>query len=138
MIVKRNNEEGYFTFVLKGNEKNRRKELRNLFLNVISADVCTILNSILSERQKLAIGIASSVIQETLLSKDGVKIPCYAGFEFLKNIQSIELLWFCLWMFPWICVSSRKLGSVVLSLEPGVVPAETAWDYQFPCLTSLL
>lgn len=71
VIVKCNNVKGYFTFVLQGNEKNRRKELRNLFLNVISADVCAILNSVLSERQKSVIGIAFCAIQETLLSTEG-------------------------------------------------------------------
>lgn len=42
-----------------------------MFLNVISADVCTILNSILPERQMSAIGISFYAIQETLLSTEG-------------------------------------------------------------------
>lgn len=58
--------------------------------------------------------------------------------NFLKNIQPTEPLCFCLGRFPWICVSSRKCGPFLLSLETGMVPAETTWDYLFLCLTSLL
>ena len=100
-----------------------------------------ILNTVLSEGQKVnSWDCVPCHTRETPINNRGfLKSLVILVLNCLKDVQSIEPLCFCLGMFPWICISSRKFQSFLLSLEPDMILAETTWDYLFLCfLTSLL